>query len=186
MEFIPLILVFAIVMFIVGLVDSLFALSHKLAGHPSASIYSASGVCCVVFTMVLSVVGGTVYHSLLHGSVSPFQSFFSRFRRARTDAAQPVPAEHAYREILIETHDDTNLIDACGALDNLKMTLKYKVSTQEMRARLIDVLEFLLSPQSNKRCMLTAASFIGQCYSFDELKIHLISTMTCQRQTAMR
>ena len=113
-----------------------------------------------------------MYHALLHGAVSPFQSFFSRFRQAKISAAHPVPVEHVYREILIETYDDTNLIDACGALDlNLKHILgldrfdpldplfEWPTVQQE---RTIDVLEFLLSPQSNKRCLLTAASFIGQ------------------------
>jgi hypothetical protein len=167
MEFIPLILVFSIVVFIIGLVDSLFALSHGLDGLSSASMYTASGVSCAIFIAVLSAVGGTVYHSLLHGAVSPFQSFLSRFRQARTTVTDPVQAEHAYREILIETYDDTNLIDACGSLNNLMDSFfwKYRGATLEMRTRLIDVLEFLLSPQTNKRCMLTAASFIGQYYS---------------------
>jgi hypothetical protein len=166
MEFIPLILVFSIVVFTIGLVDSLFALSHGLDGLSSASMYTTSGACCIVFIAVLSVVGWTVYHGLFHGAVSPFQSFLSRFRQTRNTAAHSVLAEHVYQEILVETYDDTNLIDACGALDNnLKQSLVYEVLTLKFGTHLIDVLEFLLSPQSNKRCMLTAASFIGQYYS---------------------
>jgi hypothetical protein len=167
MEFVPLILVSSIVVFIVGLVDSLFALSSGLGGLPSLSMYIASGVCCIVFIVVLSVVGGTVRHSQLHGASSPFQYFLSRFQETQIPDPRLLSAEETYREILIKTYDDTNLIDACGALDNLKETLRYGVITSapETKMRLIDVLEFLLSPQSNKRCLLTAVSFIGQYYS---------------------
>jgi hypothetical protein len=122
-EFIPLIPL-SIVVFSGGLVDGLFALYHGLVGRPSVSTYTVSGECWNIFIVILSVVGWTLYHSLLHDAVSLFQPR-SRFRQAKITAAHPIYADHANREILIETYDDTNLIYACGTLDNLKEPLKY-------------------------------------------------------------
>jgi hypothetical protein len=75
-ESIPQVLILSILLFVLGLLDSLFSVSTQLdVNHSSfTAMVSASTLCTAVFVGVILILIGTIVHYVVHPHNSPFPS----------------------------------------------------------------------------------------------------------------
>jgi hypothetical protein len=73
-DFLPQLLIVSILLFVAGLIDNLFSISASLDGPPSRSLFTASGVCVVVFGMIVVILGCAILHGVFRPLHSPFAS----------------------------------------------------------------------------------------------------------------
>jgi hypothetical protein len=73
-DFLPQLLIISILLFVAGLVDSLFSISASLDGWASHSLFTASKVCSVVFGTVVFILACAIIHATFRPLHSPFAS----------------------------------------------------------------------------------------------------------------
>jgi hypothetical protein len=172
-EVIPQLLVVPVILFVVGLLDSIFSniLNLELLPIPIAAASSMS------LFFVAGVVGFLAF-ALLHASVypdsSPFQSTLARVVRKiipTTEKYSELGAAErmllsTYYEIVQATHEDETLDGAAAALVAMfetqvtEGTYHASRSTDRLLPRAIATLGHLLSPEASVRCNRTATHVI--------------------------
>jgi hypothetical protein len=78
-DFLPQLLIISILLFVIGLIDNLFSVSASLDGAASRFLFTASGVCSLVFGTVVFALGCTILHGILRRLHSPFASTLTDF-----------------------------------------------------------------------------------------------------------
>jgi hypothetical protein len=73
-DFLPQLLIVSILLFVAGLIDNLFSISASLDGAASRFLFTASGVCSVVFGIVVFILACTIVHGIFQPLNSPFTS----------------------------------------------------------------------------------------------------------------
>ncbi|KAJ7471778.1 hypothetical protein FB451DRAFT_307141 [Mycena latifolia] len=158
LEVIPQLLIIPVVLFIVGLLDSIFSSILGLVVLP-VPIATASG-------LSLFFVGGVglfLVFALLDASFRPQNSpFQSALARALTRKVIPLrylkfadaDIRTTYHEVVQATHDDETLDKAASALREVIQSDWYHMAT------ISDTLSYLLSPEASTRCNHTAAKVI--------------------------
>jgi hypothetical protein len=76
-DFLPQLLIVSILLFVAGLVDSLFSISASLDGTASRTLFTASEVCSVVFGTVIFILACTILHAIFQSLHSSFTSTFT-------------------------------------------------------------------------------------------------------------
>jgi hypothetical protein len=169
-ESLPQLLIIPVLLFILGLVDSLFSIALQLSARPVSIIVTSSISVALVATVAI-LLGFTVVDGSLHPTTSPFQSrlayglsvllvqhiqpFFLRLRDilwSRTPTTPPpqfipgtalsLDATNIFHEILQATRDDDILDEASAALFHViaQRTAYQPVSHRFFRRLPIDLL----------------------------------------------
>ena len=175
-EMIPHLMVIPVLLFVIGLLDSLISANQRLI-HPSIPMLTANAISILFVGITLVSLGSFLLDSLINSSSSPFSSAFSRLlsRSGTTEPVQlstfvlPNRAEKGaialtddeiatYHEIVQQTRDDGLLDQAASALENV---IRQKLTITEP---CVQTLAYLLSPEASFRSNLTAASTLVRLY----------------------
>ncbi|KAJ7704319.1 hypothetical protein B0H17DRAFT_1193567 [Mycena rosella] len=151
LEVIPQLLVIPVILFVVGLLDSVFSNILRLEVLP-APILAASGLSLFFVTGVVGFLVFTLVDASFRPDSSPFQSTLSNAIRK----VIPIKA----------THDDETLEKAAAALTGIFYSGLDSGPPRSM-SHLNNTLVHLLSPEASTRCNHTAAQVI----------VHLLGTM---------
>lgn len=163
-ELLPQLLVVPVLLFIAGLLDTLF--SSVLELHPAPrSILFTSGVSL----LFISAVAVLLCYTLTHQSLNPAGSFFfwtwGHFKRY-SDKDNDFPdtlsekAPSIYHEVVQATHDDDALNEASGALYSIIQSLgiwpRHGAASTGLLAQERGTFLHLLSPEASTRSNRTA------------------------------
>ncbi|KAJ7471766.1 hypothetical protein FB451DRAFT_306888 [Mycena latifolia] len=181
LEIIPQLLVIPVILFVVGLLDSIFSsiLALKVLPAPIAAALSLSllFVAGVVVFLVFALVDAS-----FRPDSSPFQSTLARFfsklfkipannwriNMRRTTSMVTTSMVTTYQDIVRATHDDE-------ALDKAAATLRGMVEATSDPYNFTDTLSCLLSPEASIRSNHTAAMVIVDLRSIFRAEFDLLS-----------
>jgi hypothetical protein len=191
LEVVPVVLIVAILAFVVGLLDSFFSTGVRLEGGASTAMLVAASICSACFGVIVLAVAGTLCHSILYCSTSPFQSAFSRLWTTAPTTSRRYPEElevssRAYRRIIVDTYNDQLLNDACAALSTLTYNLDKMRPQENALNEITDTLLFLLSPQGTQRSALTAVQYISEFELLPTLAPYIYAHFDVCRRAILR
>ncbi|KAJ7471768.1 hypothetical protein FB451DRAFT_1089817 [Mycena latifolia] len=168
LEVIPQLLVIPVILFIVGLLDSIFSSILALEVLP-APIAAALGLSLLFVAGVVVFLVFALVDASFRPDSSPFQSTLARFF-SKLFKIDNVPAEDwlinvrrmtsmvsTYQDIVRATHDDEALDKAAATLRGMiEVTMGNDLDPRTFN----DTVSYLLSPEASTRCNHTAAKVI--------------------------
>ncbi|KAJ7471775.1 hypothetical protein FB451DRAFT_307072 [Mycena latifolia] len=172
LEVIPQLLVIPVILFIVGLLDSIFSSILALEVLP-APIAAALGLSLLFVAGVVVFLVFALVDASFRPDSSPFQSTLARFFSKLFEISKPFKIDNdsdpeeiwwtnmrrktsmvsTYQDIVRATHDDE-------ALDKAAATLRGMIEATFDPRSFNDTLSYLLSPEASTRCNHTAAKVI--------------------------
>ncbi|KAJ7471765.1 hypothetical protein FB451DRAFT_1470619 [Mycena latifolia] len=167
-EMIPQLLVIPVLLFVIGLLDSIFSAILGLAALP-IPVVIASGISLFFIAGVVLLLACTLLDASVRPGSSPFQSTLSRGIRRMFElasCARPVTSKNTippgrvaltYHEIVQRTHADDTLDKAAAALSGVMESLRIPDAPYVHESA---TLVHLLSTEASSRCNRTAADVI--------------------------
>ncbi|KAJ7625402.1 hypothetical protein B0H17DRAFT_1218766 [Mycena rosella] len=168
LEVIPQFLFLPVVLFVVGLLDSIFSSILSLEILPTP-IAAASGLSLFFVAGVVAFLAFALVDASVRPDTSPFQSnlahVFSKTLKfahlhgkyKKEGPSRRTRIESTYHEIVQATHDDETLDKASAALLGI---LEPSFTWHHSLHHLNETLDHLLSPEASLRCNHTAAQVI--------------------------
>ncbi|KAJ7185200.1 hypothetical protein C8R46DRAFT_1287547 [Mycena filopes] len=167
-ELLPQLLVIPVLLFIAGLLDTLFSSVLQLTPAPKPILFTSG-----VSLLSISAVAILLCYSLAHRGLNPsgynIQSTLRRFKRHKThDADFPDTlserAPSVYHEVVQATHDDDALNDAAAALYDIMQSItiwpRYGGPSNGLLDQERTTFRHLLSPEASTRSNRTAVQVI--------------------------
>ncbi|KAJ7513072.1 hypothetical protein B0H11DRAFT_1948596 [Mycena galericulata] len=189
----PQLLVIPVLLFIAGLLDTLFSSVLQLSAPPKSILFT-SGVSLLFVSAVVVLLCYTFTHRSLNPSGPPFRATISRLLRSVAHEHDDVfpdnlsgKASSVYHEVVQETHDDDALNQASAALYNIIQSLavwpRYGGSNPGLLDQERATFLHLLSPEASVRSNLTAVQVISRIQGSN--RIHYSPTDMCELVPAL-
>ncbi|KAJ7695044.1 hypothetical protein B0H17DRAFT_1198753 [Mycena rosella] len=165
LEIIPQFLVIPVILFVVGLLDSIFTSIHDL--EPSLArvpIDIASGLSCFCIAGVVALLACALVDASFRPGSSPFQSTLAHLICKAFGIVDKYGMDmiSTYHETVQATHADETLDKASTALGGIIRAKSYWSWGNDLQNTLVH----LLSPEASRRCNRTAAHVIVELGDF--------------------
>jgi hypothetical protein len=168
-ELLPQLLVIPVLLFIAGLLDTLFSSVLQLQPPPQPILFT-SGVSLLFISAVAVVLCYSLTRQSLNPTGSPFRWTAGRFKRNSNSNSHNSPntlsetATSVYHEVVQATHDDDALNEASAALYSIIQSLGIWPRHGAASTGLLDqeraTILHLLSPEASTRSNRTAVQVI--------------------------
>lgn len=162
-ETLPQLLIISVILFLVGLLDTL--ISGWLALSPRSTSVLAAGIMSTALVALTGlIILWTFVDGCVHPMISPFQSTLSRAidtkvvkSPRKTSTGLVLRDCDVFHVTLQATHDDVSVDRAASALWSIA---QIEPEAPDIRSRTKDTLLYLLSPESSYRSNITAAIMV--------------------------
>ncbi|KAJ7785128.1 hypothetical protein DFH07DRAFT_975582 [Mycena maculata] len=181
-EALPQLLVIPVLLFIAGLLDTLFSSVLQISPPPKTILF-ASGISLLFISAVAVLLCYTLAQRSLNPSGPPFRTTVSRLlRRPSPDGLQnrdfpdtlSEKAPSIYHEVMQETHDDDTLNQAAAALYNIIQSLgvwpRYGGPNPGLLGQERLTFLHLLSPEASIRSNRTAVQVISRIQDSNRIR----------------
>ncbi|KAJ7485907.1 hypothetical protein FB451DRAFT_1231411 [Mycena latifolia] len=173
-QLLPQLLVVPVLLFIAGLLDTLFSSVLQLSPAPMPILFTSG-----VSLFLISGVAALLCYTLAQGSLNPSGSPFHRLSNRSRDfpATLSTKAPSIYHEVVQGTHDDDTLNQASAALYNIMQSLAVWPRYGGPNPGLLDqerrTFLHLLSPEASTRSNRTAVQVISRIQESNRIRYSL-------------